>query len=296
MICNFLVDIGVGILYNINPEYTIYIASFCLIFFILVIAFEYIQYKKLQDEADSDASENALRIQNEDKDKYWESLREKEDFFALWAHQIKTPIAAMRALFDTSSDDTTEYKQELFRIENYVEMALGYIRFDTMSSDMLLEDRNADKMIKQVIKKYAPIFIRKHLYVKLEGLDTTILTDEKWFSFVIEQVVSNALKYTNEGGITIRCEEDSEYTKNIVISDTGIGVRSEDIPRLFEKGFTGYNGRMDKKASGIGLYLCKGICDKLGHGISLTSEVGTGTSVKISCGKDILKKSNLTKM
>ncbi len=296
MICNFLVDIGVGILYNINPEYTFYIASFCLIFFILVIAFEYIQYKKLQDEADSDASENALRIQNEDKDKYWESLREKEDFFALWAHQIKTPIAAMRALFDTSRDDTTEYKQELFRIENYVEMALGYIRFDTMSSDMLLEDHNADKMIKQVIKKYAPIFIRKHLYVKLEELDTTILTDEKWFSFVIEQVVSNALKYTNEGGITIRCEEESEYTKNIVISDTGIGVRSEDIPRLFEKGFTGYNGRMDKKASGIGLYLCKGICDKLGHGISLTSEVGTGTSVKISCGKDILKKSNLTKM
>jgi len=294
-ICNILIDIVVGYIYDINWEFTGYIASFCCIFWVIAMIYAYKNYKILINNYEDDNQNKLTDLERSDSDKYWNIIREKEDFFTLWAHQIKTPIAAMRALYDTSDSDMTEYKQELFKIENYVEMALNYIRFDTMSGDMVLEEINIESMVKQVVKKYAPIFIHKHLTVTLENLDIKVITDEKWFSFVLEQVLSNSLKYTNEGGVSIRAIESDDENK-IVIEDTGIGIRQEDIPRLFEKGFTGFNGRLDKKASGLGLYLCKGVCDKLGHEISITSEISRGSKVIITCKKDKLDKSNLTKM
>ncbi|MCR5273087.1 MAG: sensor histidine kinase [Lachnospiraceae bacterium] len=275
-----------------NMEFTAYITAFGIIFWALALAFSYKNHKKLIEKYNDDNNRNLISQKQSDSEKYWGIIREKEDFFTLWAHQIKTPIAALRALFDTSEEDTTEYRQELFRIENYVEMALNYIRFDTMSGDMVLEEIYLDDIIKQVVKKYAPIFIHKHLAVKLDNLDMKVLTDEKWFSFVLEQILSNSLKYTNEGSVQIYAEGEN----CIIISDTGIGIRKEDIPRLFEKGFTGFNGRFDKKASGLGLYLCKGVCDKLGHNIRIESETGKGTDVIITLKKEQLKKDNLTKM
>ncbi|MCR5212844.1 MAG: HAMP domain-containing histidine kinase [Eubacterium sp.] len=295
LILNIIIDILVGYLYNINYEFILYIVAFTLIFWIIAMVITYKHYRDTREKYSDYYENNISEIKRSDEDKYWEIIREKEDFFTLWAHQIKTPIAALRALFDTSDSDTSGYKQELFKIENYVEMALNYIRFDTMSGDMVLEEIHIEALVKQLVKKFAPIFIHKHLSVKLENLDIKVLTDEKWFSFVLDQVLSNALKYTNEGQVTIKAVAWDDKNE-IIISDTGIGIRQEDIPRLFEKGFTGYNGRFDKKASGLGLYLCKGVCNKLGHEISITSEVGKGTNVIISCKKDSLKKSNLTKM
>ena len=224
----------------------------------------------------------------------WESQRDKEDFFAMWAHQIKTPIAALKLLLQSDKQDVTACKGEVFKIEHYVEMALGFLRFEEMGNDLELLSYELEPIVKQSIKKFAPMFISKHLSVNLKDLNVKILTDEKWLSFVIEQLLSNAVKYTSSGGITIRtCTENEQLC--IIIEDTGIGIRSEDLPRLFEKGFTGYNGRMDKKASGLGLYLCKSICDKLGHKISIESQENKGTKVTIrvtaenvSCG-DLLK-------
>lgn len=240
--------------------------------------------------------ENNIEIKEDTEYKQkWEKSKDKEDFFTLWAHQIKTPIAALNLLLQSDNPDIYECKQESFKIESYVEMALNFLRYDSMGNDLLLESYMLEDIIKGCVKKFSTVFIHKHLSVKLENLKFNVITDDKWLSFVFEQILSNALKYTNEGSITISAENIGEEIV-ISISDTGIGIRSEDIPRLFEKGFTGFNGRMDKKASGLGLYLCKGICDKLGHGLSISSIEGSGTTVTVTVKKEKVNRIDLTKM
>lgn len=203
------------------------------------------------------------------------------DYYTLWVHQIKTPIAAMRLLLQGNhTEENKELLAQTFKIEQYVEMVLGYLRIDSASSDLMLQNCSLLEIIRQSIRKYAHMFIRKNITLELKEMDCTVLTDEKWLAFVIEQILSNALKYTNSGKILIYMED--EKKRVLVIEDTGIGIAREDLPRVFEKGFTGYNGRMDKKATGIGLYLCKKILDKLSHRITITSKVNVGTKVKIN--------------
>lgn len=208
---------------------------------------------------------------------------EMMDYYTLWAHQIKTPIAAMRLLFQSETVSESEGKRELlaqvFKIEQYVEMVLGYLKIENSSSDLVLQHYKLSEIVRQGIRKYANIFIRKNITLDFIEMDCVVLTDEKWLLFVIEQILSNALKYTSRGKISIYMDPAEEST--LVIEDTGIGIAEEDLPRVFEKGFTGYNGRMDKKATGIGLYLCKKVLDKLSHKIAITSKLDQGTKVKI---------------
>ena len=200
---------------------------------------------------------------------------EATDYYTLWVHQIKTPIAAMELLLQAEeAPQTTALSAELFKIEQYVEMVLSYLRLDSEQSDFLLRSYDLDGIIRQALRKYARLFALGHLRFEFRETGLTVLTDEKWLCFVIEQVLSNALKYTFQGGIRIYGEGET-----LVIEDTGIGIQSEDLPRVFEKGFTGYNGRADKKSTGIGLYLCRRICLKLGHEITIQSQVGRGTRV-----------------
>ena len=199
------------------------------------------------------------------------------EYYTLWAHQIKTPIAAMRLLLQEEGTDPRALSEELFRIEQYVEMALCYLRLDGGVSDYVLREADLDEVIKQALRKYAPQFIRKKIRLNYEPVGARALTDEKWLSFVVEQVLSNALKYTPGGEISIRLEA----PMTLAVSDTGIGIAPEDLPRVFEKGYTGLNGRCDKRATGIGLYLCKRIMRKLGHGISIESRPGEGTTVRL---------------
>ena len=200
------------------------------------------------------------------------------DYYTVWAHQIKTPIASMRLhLQNEDSDFSRKLSADLFRIEQYVEMVLMFLRLDSESTDYVIKEYDLDSIVKQTIKKFTGEFISRGLSLKYEPLDTTVITDEKWLSFVIEQVLSNALKYTPSGSITITLEAE----KKLCIRDTGIGISPEDLPRIFENGYTGYNGRTDKKASGIGLYLCKRICGNLGHSIKAESVVDKGTAIII---------------
>ncbi|MEG1790515.1 MAG: sensor histidine kinase [Oscillospiraceae bacterium] len=204
--------------------------------------------------------------------------RESEDYYTLWAHQIKTPIAAMRLLLqqeETSANSAVA--SELFRIEQYVEMALSYERLESDTTDYLLRRCALDEIVRGCLRKYARQFILKKVAVDFTESGKTVLSDEKWLAFVIEQLLSNALKYTPSGGVTRIYSEGSA----LVIADTGIGIREEDLPRLFQRGFTGYNGREDKKSTGIGLYMCRCVCDRLGHGIALTSRQGEGTRVSL---------------
>ncbi|NBJ14601.1 MAG: HAMP domain-containing histidine kinase [Dehalobacter sp. 4CP] len=199
------------------------------------------------------------------------------DYYTLWAHQIKTPIAAMQLLLQSGDPpQKTELSMELFKIEQYVEMVLYYLRLDSDSSDFVLKKYDLDEIIRQAARRYAKLFILKKIPLDFTQSGLTVLTDEKWLVFVLEQLLSNSLKYTKEGKISIYIED-----RTLLIADTGIGIQPEDLPRVFEKGFTGYNGREDKKSTGIGLYLCQRILTKLGHGIGIESEVGKGTCVKI---------------
>ena len=204
-------------------------------------------------------------------------LSERMDYYTLWTHQIKTPIAAMRLLLQEETR-TGELEQELFKIEQYADMALQYQRLESLSSDLQLESCSLDGILRQALKKMATPFIRRRISLEFDGTGATVLTDEKWLTFVVEQLLSNALKYTPPGGrIALYLEED----KTLVIEDTGIGIRAEDIPRIFERGFTGFYGRKVKKYTGIGLFLCRRILSRLSHTIAIESRPGQGTRVRV---------------
>ena len=164
-------------------------------------------------------------------------------------------------------------------MEQYVQMALQYLRMERMNTDLVFEKQELDALIHQAVRKYAPLFIRRKIALQYEDVHCQILTDEKWLEFVLEQVLSNALKYTRRGKIKIYM--DPQNPKTLVIEDTGIGIAPEDLPRVFERGYTGYNGRTDKRSTGIGLYLCRRICRKLGHEMTRTSVPGKGTVVRL---------------
>lgn len=225
------------------------------------------------------------------------------DYYSMWVHQIKTPISAMKLLLEAEreelgqlicddeqsqcllSDNMDSFEDELFRIEEYVSMALQYQRVSSTENDFVLEKVSVDGVIRDTIKKYAKIMIRRHIGMNYSGTVQEVYTDGKWLAFILEQLLSNAIKYTPQGVVTIETAEEKDRFF-ITIKDTGIGIKAEDLPRVFEKSYTGYNGHADKKATGIGLYLCRQMADKLGHTIRMESEIGKGTKVWIGFDLD----------
>ena len=208
-----------------------------------------------------------------------EKLNDLMDYYTLWAHQIKTPIAASSLLVGEIEDKKVknQLEQELFKIESYVNIVLQYLRLESFHEDLVLKKENVEDLVKEIVKKYAIFFIQKDLSLNLHDLDRTIITDKKWFVVILEQVLSNSLKYTSQGGIEIYFQEDTLYIK-----DSGLGIQDADLLRVFERGFSGYNGRLTQQSSGLGLYLSKKIADELGHQISIASQVGQGTTVMIN--------------
>lgn len=177
----------------------------------------------------------------------------------------------------SDSPESRKLSAELGRIERYVEMALVYLRLDSESSDYVIREFELDPFIRRSVKKFAGEFISKRLSLELEPSGASVVSDEKWLAFVVEQVLSNSLKYTREGSVRIYLAE----PKTLCIRDTGIGIAPEDLPRIFDKGYTGLNGRADLRASGLGLYLCRRVCRKFGHEISAVSAPGKGTEIRI---------------
>ena len=213
-------------------------------------------------------------------DQYVESSESKmhdlEDYFTMWVHQAKLPIAAMKLLLEDEKLSRSEIKLQLLRMDQYTDMVLAYLRLNSTHTDFLFKELELDDLIRQSIRRFSTEFIRKHIQLSFKETKDVILSDEKWLVFVLEQILSNSLKYTNENGLI------SIYMKTkhvLVIEDTGIGISASDLNRVFEKGYTGMNGRSDKTASGLGLYLCKNILDMLNHKITIESSVGKGTRV-----------------
>ena len=216
-----------------------------------------------------------FQLKQENQQKYNNTI----DYYTKWVHQIKTPIAGLKLIIQNDYPDK-KMLVELLKIEQYVNMALQYVRLDSIHHDLSFQKVSLDHLVSQEIKKQSLFFFQKNLKVDYQIKDLQILTDEKWSGFVIEQVLSNALKYTKEGSIIFYNEGEKLY-----IQDSGIGIKESDLPRVFEKGFTGFQGRNDKNASGLGLYLCKNIFNQLDHSISIESKVGQGTTVCLDFSK-----------
>lgn len=216
-----------------------------------------------------------LRRQETARAARWEDMTA---YYTAWVHQIKTPIAAMRLTLQ--GEDTPAARRlmtELGRVEQYVDMVLTYLRLHEGGSDYVIRKYEVDDIVRPAVRRFAGEFIDRRIALEYRPIGRTVVTDEKWLRFVVEQVLSNALKYTPEGGrIAITWQEDG-----LCITDTGIGIAPEDLPRVFEMGYTGTNGRIDRHASGIGLYLCRRICQNLGHTITARSAMGQGTTVYI---------------
>ena len=218
--------------------------------------------------------ENLRAFSYEIQNRYQSERSDSIDYYTTWVHQIKTPISVMQMMLQ--SEDTEEYRAlsaELFRIEQYVGIVLHRFRLDSEANDFVIKEISLDKVIRSAVRKYAPQFVRKKIGIIYEGTEQTVISDEKWLLFIIEQLLSNAVKYTESGSVSVAVEG-----MTVRISDTGIGIAAEDLPRIFEKGYTGYNGRAGNKSTGLGLYLCRKAAEKLSHRIYAESEVGRGST------------------
>lgn len=298
-------------MYRLPLEAVLYPTAICAVFGIVILIVDFARKKQIFEtlsrlgRATFDLSKN-LPSPDSLTDEGWRALslslgeqadetngtherkyREMIDYYTTWAHQIKTPISAMKlTLQNEDSPLSRQLTADLFRIEQYVGMVLAFLRLDSESSDYVFREYDADELLRAAVRKFAPEFIARRLTLDYEPVNTSIVTDEKWFSFLIEHLLSNALKYTRQGGeITMKMSE----SHTLSIADTGIGIAEEDLPRVFERGYTGQNGRADKAASGLGLYLCKRICDSLGISVEIRSTVGVGTEVRLSLVQSRLK-------
>lgn len=215
-----------------------------------------------------------------------EQKKEYEEFITTWVHQVKTPIAVSRLLIENNSssqgkDTLNSIEEELDKIENYIEQALYYSKIDDFSKDYLINEIELNKLVKEAVKKQAKTFINKKITIVIENTDLIVTTDKKWLLFILDQVLSNSLKYTSIGGQIRIYGLIEDKVQKLVIEDNGVGVKPEDLDRVFDKGFTGYNGRENYKATGIGLYLSKKLARKLGHDMSVESKYGEYTKVAI---------------
>ena len=299
---------GIFALYKIPAEPVLYAFLLCLFLGIIYLVLSFIkfrrQYKLLSViyenlpfmtndlPATADAQQKLMndmvgklsRITQEEISRLKSARQDHMDYFTVWVHQIKTPISAIQMILQEDDTDAhNEISAELFKIEQYAEMALQYIRLDSSVNDFVIKYYDVDSMIRRAVKKYAPLFIRRKIRLLYEPVSGQALTDEKWLVFVIEQLLSNAVKYTYSGSVKISFEN-----QIIMVSDTGIGISPDDLPRIFEKGYTGMSGHRENKSTGLGLYLCKNVCAKLGHRIYADSEVGTGSRFYIDLSENKL--------
>ena len=227
--------------------------------------------EKIYQEIIQDQEKRCQREQKESREK----LVRSREYYTRWSHQIKTPIAAMELLLQEEPADVRALKRELLKTSQYVEVALSYQRMEGDGNDLVIQRYELRPVVMQAVKKVSPLLIHKHISFSAGDLSGEVLTDEKWLVFVLEQLLTNASKYTKEGG-SVRIGKENGL---LVLRDTGIGIRPEDLPRIFEWGYTGYNGRLDKRSTGVGLALVKQVMEMLGNKMEIRSVLGEGTEV-----------------
>ena len=281
-----IVFITISVLATIEMEYVflgIEILGFILLIYLIV---HWFHYQKL-----SDVKDDNERLLNENKNLKSEMLNQKDDlnaYFLMWLHQIKTPMTVSKLLLEKPDETTnTKLKMQLMYIEQYINMAMNYLKMIDHSTDMDITQVNLDDIIKNLLKKYSLLFIHNHISLEYQSNLAYVISDSQWLTILIEQILSNALKYTENGKIAIQYLEDKHALE---IRDTGIGIRSEDIPKIFDRGYSGFNGRMNEKSSGLGLYLARKISERLNIQIEVESKLSKGSIFRM------VFPTNLTKM
>ena len=212
-----------------------------------------------------------------------EAARRADTYYTLWMHQIKTPLAALGLLLREPEPDREALELELWRLEQYADMALQYQRLAAAGSDLAFAQQDAGALVRRAAKRVSTLFIARNVRLELGDVERTVLTDGKWLTFVLEQVLTNAAKYTHPGG-RVRVDFAPEGCV-LQVADDGIGIRPEDLPRIFQWGYTGAAGRGEGRSTGIGLALCRQAMDLLGHGISVDSRPGAGTTVSLDLSR-----------
>ena len=265
---------------SLLPENEDYILFSGEIFFVLLIIYCLVMFLVVRDK------EN-LKVKYEDLEaKYHAKINETEktkqdllEYFLLWIHQIKTPIAAAKLITGTGKNDWDDkLRSQIVSIEKYKDMAISYLKLASGEAEIYVEKVDLDKVLKKILKKYAILFISNDIELNYRIQTETVISDGKWLGLALEQILSNSTKYAADGKVYIRF---STADNALVIGDTGMGIPAEDLPKIFDKGYSGFNGQSNEKSTGIGLYLTKRILDRLNLPIHVESKLGQGTEFRI---------------
>ncbi|MDD7382966.1 MAG: ATP-binding protein [Peptoniphilaceae bacterium] len=273
----FLTFGGIFIFSNLNMDY--FILGFEIILFVTII-YLIINYINFKNEENLKEKLEKLKKENSNlQNKIFEERKDIQEYFLLWLHQIKTPITVSNLILrDKNSKDAKKLKEEIFYIEQYANLAINFLKIKNRESDMDITNVNLDKILKNLFKKYSMLFIEKKISLDYKSVEINVISDSKYLSLLIEQILSNAIKYTEKGKISVYFEK---YENSLYIEDTGIGIRPEDLNKIFDKGYSGFNGRLNEKSSGIGLYLVKRISKIINVKVSVESKVNKGSKFKI---------------
>ncbi|MDK0566018.1 sensor histidine kinase [Clostridium perfringens] len=223
------------------------------------------------------------KAMNDEIGEFKRGINDYKEYIELWVHEIKTPIATCKLLIENNESPLTEsIGEEVCKLENYIDQALFYTRSNTLEKDYIIKEMSLSSCVNKVLNNNADSLIKKRVKISLGDLEKQVYSDSKWIEFILGQIISNSIKYMNKEHkeLKIYCNENSKYVI-LNIEDNGAGISEKDISRVFDKGFTGENGRKFGKSTGIGLYLCKKLCKKLGLDITLISEEGKFTRVSI---------------
>ncbi|MDU7956242.1 MAG: sensor histidine kinase [Clostridium perfringens] len=223
------------------------------------------------------------KAMNDEIGEFKRGINDYREYIELWVHEIKTPIATCKLLIENNESPLTEsIGEEVCKLENYIDQALFYTRSNTIEKDYIIKEMSLSSCVNKVLNNNADALIKKRVKISLGDLEKIVYSDSKWIEFILGQIISNSIKYMNKEHkeLKIYCSENSKYVI-LNIEDNGAGISEKDISRVFHKGFTGENGRKFGKSTGIGLYLCKKLCKKLGLDINLVSEEGEFTRVSI---------------
>lgn len=285
--------------FGISKNYILYIILISIFMFALNIVISFAKYKRLIDEINqwstdlltkepevfknTNFSKRIINLEKENREMesaFELKMKDFKEYISIWTHQIKTPLFSLDLILNDHPIDSNAAKNEVFEIEEYIDNLLSYMRLESLSTDFVFEEVSLDDLVSSSIKKYSKVFIRRKNKVDFKASGLIIATDKKWFSLILDQILSNANKYTKNGCIYIYIEG-----TNLVIKDTGIGIRKEDLPRVFDKSYTGYNGRIYKKSTGIGLNLVKNTAENLSIDVLIESEVDVGTKVILNLSR-----------
>ena len=298
--CFYILFLFISTWFGIDYNYILYIVLVSIFLFLLANIISFIKYRSTLDDMTYWAKDpsvkppdliiketeffeaiNKLCKSNKENEKQFDiKMKELKDYISIWTHQIKTPLFSLDLILNDHPIDSHQAKAEVFEIEEYIDSLLSYIRLESLSTDFVFEKQSLDNLIRSSIKKYAKVFIKRKNKINFTPSNLNITTDEKRFGLILDQILSNANKYTQDGEISIYVKDN-----NLIIEDTGIGIRKEDLPRVFDKSYTGYNGRIYKKSTGIGLNLVKTTAENLSIDVGIDSKVDVGTKVILNIGR-----------